>query len=150
VAVDGGGGFALTFVPALSERVTVSVMVAGRGDALVLDAGEVRVVPRITARFTVRYDRGGTVRDLRVSGRVQPRVPVSRFRLLLEGRTPKGRIVGLICRVVEQPVVRDGRYAAQCRSRGLPRLARYRVRFLPGPGSPLEAAQTGWQRAAVR
>lgn len=150
VALDAGGGFALTFVPALSERVTVSVMVAGRGDALVLDAGEVRVVPRITARFTVRRDRGGTVRDLRVSGRVQPRVPVSRFRLLLEGRTAKGRVVGLICRVVEQPIVRDGRYAAKCRSRGLPRLARYRVRFLPGPGSPLEAAQTGWQRAALR
>ncbi len=150
VAVDGGGGFALTFVPALSERVTVSVAVAGRGDALVLDAGEVRVVPRITARFTVRRDRRGTVRDLRVTGRVQPRVPVSQFRLLLEGRTPKGRVVGLICRVDEQPVVRDGRYAAHCRSRGLPRLARYRVRFLPGPGSPLEAARTGWQRAALR
>lgn len=149
-AVDVSGGFALTFVPALSERVTVSLTVAGRGDALVLDAGEVRVVPRITARFTVRRDRGGAVRDLRVTGRVQPRVPISKFRLLLEGRTPKGRVVGLICRVDEQPIVRAGRYAAHCRSRGLPRLARYRVRFLPGPGSPLEAAQTGWQRAGLR
>jgi len=116
----------------------------------VLDAGEVRVVPRIVARFTVRRDRGRTVRDLRVTGRVQPRVPVSQFRLLLEGRTPTGRVVGLICRVDEQPVVLEGRYAAHCRSRGLPRLARYRVRFLPGPGSPLDAAQTGWQRAALR
>ena len=44
----------------------------------------------------------------------------------------------------------DGSYAAHCRSRGLPRRATYRVRFLPGPGSPLEAAQTGWQRAALR
>jgi hypothetical protein len=149
-AVDAGGAFALTFVPLLSERVTVSASVAGRGEALVLDAGEVRVVPRIVARFTVRRDRRGTVRDLRVTGRVQPRVPVSKFRLLLEGRTPQGRVVGLICRVDEQPIVREGRYSAHCRSRGLPRLARYRVRFLPGPGSPLEAAQTGWQRAALR
>ncbi len=149
-AVDAGGGFALTFVPALSERVAVSVTIAGRGDALVLDAGEVRVVPRMTARFTVRRDRYGTVRDLRVTGRVAPRVPVSKFRLLLEGRTPKGRVVGLICRVDEQPIVLDGAYAAHCTSRGLPRRATYRVRFLPGPGSPLEAAQTGWQRAALR
>ena len=77
-------------------------------------------------------------------------MPVSKFRLLLEGRTPKGRVVGLICRVDEQPVVLDGLYSAHCTSRGLPRLATYRVRFLPGPGSPLEAAQTGWQRAALR
>ena len=104
----------------------------------------------MTARFTVRRDRFGTTRDLRVTGRVVPRVPVSKFRLLLEGRTPKGRVVGLICRVDEQPVVLDGSYAAHCKSRGLPRRATYRVRFLPGPGSPLEAAQTGWQRAALR
>ncbi len=150
VAVDAGGGYALTFVPALSERVSVSVSIPGRGDALALDAGEVRVVPRMTARFTVRRDRFGTGRDLRVTGRVVPRVPVSKFRLLLEGRTPKGRVVGLICRVDEQPVVLDGSYAAHCKSRGLPRLATYRVRFLPGPNSPLEPAQTGWQRAALR
>lgn len=149
-AVDAAGGFALVFVPELSERVTVRVSVAGRGEALALDAGEVRVTPRLTARFTVRRDRLGTVRDLRVTGRVAPRVPVPGFRLLLEGRTPQGRVVGLICRVSEQPVVRDGRFTATCRSRYLPRAARYRVRFLPGPAAPLDAAATGWQRAALR
>jgi hypothetical protein len=89
------------------------------------------------------------VRDLRVTGTAAPSTPVA-FRLLLEGRTPQGRVVGLICRVGEQPMVRDGRFAGRCRSRFLPRAARYRVRFLPGPGSLLEAAVTPWQRAVPR
>ncbi len=144
------GSFSHVFAPPLRERVTVAIAIEGRGDALVLDVGEVRVVPRISARFTVRRDVGGSVRDLRVTGRVVPRVPLSRFRLLLEGRTPQGRVVGLICRVSEQPTVVSGRFAATCRSRGLPPKARFRVRFLPGPGSPLEAARTPWQRAALR
>jgi hypothetical protein len=59
-------------------------------------------------------------------------------------------VVGLICRVAEQPVVREGRFTGRCRSRYLPRAARYRVRFLPGPASPLDAAITPWRRAALR
>ena len=145
-AVDAAGGFALTFVPVLSERVTVSVTVAGRGEALALDAGEVRVVPRMTARFTVRRDRFGTGRDLRVTGRVMPRVPVSKFRLLLEGRTPKGRVVGLICRVDEQPVVLDGllrrplHVARPAAPRDLPRAV---------PARPRLAARGGADRLAA-
>jgi hypothetical protein len=149
-AVDAAGMFALAVTPVLSERVAVSVRVAGRGEALALEAGEVRVVPLLSARFTVRRDVGGTVRDLRVTGTALPRAPVPGFRLLLEGRTPAGRVVGLICRVAEQPVVREGRFTGRCRSRYLPRAARYRVRFLPGPASPLDAAITPWRRAARR
>jgi hypothetical protein len=149
-AVDGAGTFALPFAPLTSERVTVGVRIAGRTDPLQLDAGEVRVTPVLAARFTVRRDRFGTARDLRVSGTARPAAPVPGFRLLLEGRTPQGRVVGLICRAAEQPVVRDGRFAGRCRSRFLPRAARYRVRYLPGPGSPLDAAMTPWRRAALR
>ena len=150
-AVDAGGGFALTFVPVLSERVKVSVTIAGRGDAIVLDAGEVRVVPRMTARFTVRRDRLGTVRDLRVTGRVVPRVPDLEVPAAARGthaegprrrpHLPRRRAAGRARRLATPPTA--GR--AGCRAG-----RRYRVRFLPGPGSPLEAAQTGWQRAALR
>jgi len=147
--VDAAGNFTLRVAPVLSERVTVGVRIAGRAAPLELDAGEVRVIPVLRARFTVRRDVGGTVRDLRVGGTAAPSTPVA-FRLLLEGRTPQGRVVGLICRVGEQPVVRDGRFAGRCRSRFLPRGARYRVRFLPGPGAPLEAAVTAWRRASLR
>ncbi len=149
-AVDGAGAFALPFAPTLSERVTVAVRIAGRSEPLQLDAGEVRVTPLLTARFTVRRDRFGTVRDLRVTGTAVPTAPVPGLRLLLEGRTPQGRVVGLICRAAEQPVVREGRFAGRCRSRFLPRAARYRVRFLPGPASPLDAAITPWRRASLR
>jgi hypothetical protein len=147
-SVDAAGNFVLRVTPLLSERITVGVRIAGRAAPLELDAGEVRVVPVLRARFTVRRDVAGTVRDLRVTGTAAPRTPVA-FRLLLEGRSAQGRVVGLICRVGEQPVVRDGRFAGRCQSRFLPRAARYRVRFLPGPGAPLEAAVTGWQRAKV-
>lgn len=149
-AVDRAGNFALRVRPVLSERISVSVRIAGRSEPLALEAGEVRVVPVLRARFGVRRDVAGTVRDLRVAGTAVPRAPVAAFRLLLEGRTPQGRVVGLICRVAEQPVVREGRFAGRCRSRFLPRAARYRVRFLPGPGAPLDAAVTPWQRAVLR
>ena len=125
--------------------------VAGRGDALVLDAGEVRVVPRMTARFTVRRDRFGTVRDLRVTGRVRAararvEVPPAARGPHAEGprrgpHLPRRRAAGRARRLATPRTA--GR--AACRA-----ARRYRVRFLPGPGSPLEAAQTGWQRAALR
>jgi hypothetical protein len=110
----------------------------------------VRVRPRIFARFSVRPDLYGRVRDLRVAGRVTPAVGLDHFRLLLRGRLPDGTEVGLICRLAEQPVVHAGFFAGACRSRGLPREARYRLTFLAGPGSPLDSASSRWYRARLR
>jgi hypothetical protein len=150
VAVNGRGAFALRIHPSLSGRIDVGATVAGAAGGIVLELPGVRVRPRIDAAFTVRPDLAGRVRDLRFSGRVSPHVALDRFRLLLRGELPDGTEVGLICRVSEQPVVHRGRFAGGCRSRGLPRGARFRVTFLAGPGSPLGTASSRWRKARLR
>jgi hypothetical protein len=150
VALGPDGSFRMLLQPAISGRVEISTAVAGTPDALLLALPGLRVRPRIAVAFTVRPDLYGRVRDLRFTGRVVPRVALDRFRLLLSGRLPDGTVVGLVCRVMEQPVVHRGRFAGGCRSRGLPRRARFRVTFLAGPGSPLDSASSTWRLARVR
>jgi hypothetical protein len=150
VRLSAAGLYAARFLPVVSGQYTVELGVEGRQAVLRLDVGGVRVRPRISARFTARHDLYGRLRDLRVSGRVAPGVSLPGLRLLIEARLPGGRVVGLICRIGEQPVVTGGRYSARCASRGLPARARYRVLYTAGPGSPLDPAATGWSRAHLR
>ena len=92
----------------VSERVVLA-NVAGRGDALRAQRARCasrRASPRASPVPGARRRRHGA-RPAR-HRRCGRRVPVSRFRLLLEGRAPQG-VVGLICRVDEQPVVLEGR-----------------------------------------
>ena len=144
------GGFALTFVPTLSERVSVSVMVAGRGDALVLDAGEVRVVPRIPPLHRPARPRRHGARPAglrtRAAARARVEVPPAARGTHAEGprrrpHLPRGRAADRARRELRRPVP----VAGGCRAPGpLPGAVP------AGPGSPLEAAQAGWQHAGSR
>ena len=149
-AVDRAGNFALRVRPVLSERISVSVRIAGRSEPLGPRGG--RGARRARAARAIR-------RPARRGGH-RPRPPRRRHRRPASagGRVPAAARGTHAAGPRGRPDLPRRRAAGGPRRplrRPLPvavpaRAARYRVRFLPGPGAPLDAAVTPWQRAALR